>query len=279
MIRYLACRLASSLLVLLLLSLVVFSMVRLIPGDPTAAFVDPANPDPAAVAQIRAQLGLDRPFAVQYFSWLGDLLHGNLGDADYGGPRPAVQDVSLRVRRGEIVGVIGESGSGKSSLAYAAMGLLPAAARVRARALEVAGQDVVGLDEKGWCAVRGAGASMVFQEPMTALNPCQRVGRQIGEVLRIHGGLDPRAADARAIELLELVRMPEPQRRARYFPHQLSGGQHQRVVIAIAVAAAPCRSDGGVLRRDDITDRSRCPRRTSWRSGSVSCPVDPPAAG
>jgi len=143
------------------------------------------------------------------------------------------------VRRGEIVGVIGESGSGKSSLAYAAMGLLPASARVRARALEVAGRDVVGLDEAGWCGVRGALASMVFQEPMSALNPCQRVGRQIGEVLRIHGGLDRRAADARAVELLEEVRIPDPRRRARYFPHQLSGGQRQRVVIAIAVAAAP----------------------------------------
>ncbi|WP_205529045.1 ABC transporter ATP-binding protein [Microbacterium halotolerans] len=157
----------------------------------------------------------------------------------YGGAPPSVSGVSLRVRRGEIVGVIGESGSGKSSVALAVMGLLPVSAVVSAERLSVAGSDMRAATERDWAQVRGVRASMVFQEPMSALNPCMRIGAQIAEVLRIHGTVGRRRARERAMELLELVRMPDPRRRLDYYPHQLSGGQRQRVVIAIAVAADP----------------------------------------
>jgi ABC-type dipeptide/oligopeptide/nickel transport system ATPase component len=157
----------------------------------------------------------------------------------YGDGAPAVSGIDLRVRRGEIVGVIGESGSGKSSVALATLGLLPDSAWVSAERMEIDGQDVRGFSERQWDTVRGVRASMVFQEPMSALNPCMRIGAQIAEVLRIHGIADKKTAMARALEILKLVRMPEPERRMRYYPHQLSGGQRQRVVIAIAVAADP----------------------------------------
>jgi len=157
----------------------------------------------------------------------------------YGGAPPSVSGVSLRVRRGEIIGVIGESGSGKSSIALAMMGLLPDSARVTAASMEIAGAEMQGASERDWCRVRGVKASMVFQEPMSALNPCMRIGAQIAEVLRIHGKADRRQARARALEILELVQMPDAAQRLDYYPHQLSGGQRQRVVIAIAVAAGP----------------------------------------
>jgi len=168
-----------------------------------------------------------------------DALHVEGLSIAYGGAAPSVQDVSLRVGPGEIVGVIGESGSGKSSIALSMMGLLPDSATVTASRLDVAGTDMQGATERDWSGLRGARASMVFQEPMSALNPCMRIGAQIAEVLRIHGIADKRQARARALEILHLVRMPDAERRLGYYPHQLSGGQRQRVVIAIAVAAGP----------------------------------------
>ncbi len=157
----------------------------------------------------------------------------------YGTAPPSVSGVSLRVRKGEIVGVIGESGSGKSSIALAMMGLLPDSARVTASRIEVAGDDMNDATERDWARVRGVKASMVFQEPMSALNPCMRIGAQIAEVLQIHGTADKKRARARALEILQLVQMPDAEKRLDYYPHQLSGGQRQRVVIAIAVAAGP----------------------------------------
>ena len=157
----------------------------------------------------------------------------------YGGAAPSVSDVSLRVRAGEIVGVIGESGSGKSSVALAMMGLLPDSATVTARTMAVAGSEMKHASERDWGTVRGVRASMVFQEPMSALNPCMRIGAQIAEVLLIHGVADKKAARTKALDILKLVRMPDAERRMNYYPHQLSGGQRQRVVIAIAVAADP----------------------------------------
>ncbi|WP_228506606.1 ABC transporter ATP-binding protein [Plantibacter sp. VKM Ac-2880] len=168
-----------------------------------------------------------------------DALHVEGLSIAYGGAAPSVQDVSLRVGPGEIVGVIGESGSGKSSIALAMMGLLPDSATVTASRIDVAGTDMQGATERDWSTLRGSRASMVFQEPMSALNPCMRIGAQIAEVLRIHGVADKRTAGARALEILHLVRMPDAERRLGYYPHQLSGGQRQRVVIAIAVAAGP----------------------------------------
>ena len=157
----------------------------------------------------------------------------------YGGGTPVVSGVDLRVAPGEILGVIGESGCGKSSIGFAVLGLLPSSARVDAERLEVGSHGMLEADERDWNQVRGRVASMVFQEPMSALNPCMRVGAQIAEVLLVHGLADKKAAHARALELLELVQVPEPALRAKQFPHQLSGGMRQRIVIAMAMAANP----------------------------------------
>ncbi len=157
---------------------------------------------------------------------------------DYG-RGPAVAGVDLTIAPGEIVGVIGESGSGKSSIAMAAMGLLPSTAAVTADRFEVGGLDVRNIDEQAWTGLRGTAAAMIFQEPMTALNPSSTVGAQIEEALTIHGIESAKSARGRALELLNQVHMPQPEVRMRQFPFQLSGGQRQRVMIAMAMAAAP----------------------------------------
>jgi oligopeptide/dipeptide ABC transporter ATP-binding protein len=157
----------------------------------------------------------------------------------YGGGAPVVSEMDLRVRRGEIVGLIGESGCGKSSVALAAMGLLGGSATVTGDRLRVCDGDVLTADQKRLAALRGDRVSMIFQEPMTSLNPCMRVGDQVAEVLRIHRRGDRKAARMKAVELLELVEIPSPDRRARQYPHELSGGMRQRVMIAIAMAGEP----------------------------------------
>ena len=152
---------------------------------------------------------------------------------------PLVEGVDLRIARGERLGLIGESGSGKSLTALAVMGLLPEGLRATG-SVRLAGldRDVVGAGERALSAVRGRQVAMVFQEPMTALNPTMRVGAQVAEVMTIHG-LAAGAARARAVELLADVRLPDPAAAARAYPHQLSGGQRQRVVLAIALANDP----------------------------------------
>ncbi|MFL4475970.1 ABC transporter ATP-binding protein [Paeniglutamicibacter sp. MACA_103] len=157
----------------------------------------------------------------------------------YGAGPDVVSDVNLRVAEGEIVGIIGESGCGKSSVGLALLGLLPAAARTEAYRLRVAGKDLVGLGERELARIRGNDVSMIFQEPMSALNPVIRIGDQISEVLLLHGERDKRRAAARALELLTMVQVPEPELRMRQYPHQMSGGMRQRVMIAIAMAANP----------------------------------------
>ena len=154
---------------------------------------------------------------------------------------PLVSGVSFTVGAGERVGLIGESGSGKSLTATAVMGLLPdevrAAGSVR---LSEVDHDLVGASEKQLARVRGRRMAMVFQEPMTALNPSMRVGDQVAEVMLIHGTKpDKAAARAAAVELLGQVRLPDPGEIARAYPHQLSGGQRQRVMLAIALANDP----------------------------------------
>jgi peptide/nickel transport system ATP-binding protein len=157
------------------------------------------------------------------------------------GGRKLVDDVDFTIRAGERVGLIGESGSGKSLTALSVMGLLPeglgATGSVR---LAGVGHDLVGADEARMSRVRGKEIAMVFQEPMTALNPTMRVGRQIAEVLLVHRTRPDRASarDA-AVELLAQVGLPDPAAAERAYPHQLSGGQRQRVVLAIALANDP----------------------------------------
>jgi len=155
-----------------------------------------------------------------------------------GGPADALRGVSFSMQRGDTVGLIGESGCGKSITALALMGLLPEGARVRG-SIRLGGQELTTLDEDGLCALRGSRLGMVFQEPMTALNPLHTIARQIAEPLRLHKSLSARAARAEALRLLERVQLPEAAKRLDAYPHQLSGGQRQRVVIAIALACGP----------------------------------------
>ncbi|WP_030663167.1 dipeptide ABC transporter ATP-binding protein [Streptomyces cellulosae] len=154
------------------------------------------------------------------------------------GDVPAVGGVSLRVRPGETLALVGESGSGKSTVALAAMGLLPGNARASGR-VTVDGTEIVGAGEAELAGLRGRTASMVFQEPASALDPLTRIGRQIAEVVRNHRPLSRAEAAREAVELLRKVGIPEPERRASAFPFQLSGGQRQRVVIAMAIANSP----------------------------------------
>jgi len=150
-----------------------------------------------------------------------------------------VRNLSFSVGEGETLAIVGESGSGKSLTALALMQLLPKSARVTDGEIRFDGRDLLALPEKDMRQVRGRDIGMIFQEPMTSLNPVLTIGAQIREVLRLHQGLSARAAQARAIELLDLVRIPDPQRRVKDFPHQLSGGMRQRVMIAMAVACSP----------------------------------------
>lgn len=154
------------------------------------------------------------------------------------GEVPAVRGVSLHVGPGETLALVGESGSGKSTIAFAAMGLLSGNARTTGSAT-IDGTQVVGARESDLAALRGRTASMVFQEPATALDPLTRVGRQIAEVIRNHRKVSAKDAAAEAVELLRKVGIPEPEKRATAYPFQLSGGQRQRVVIAMAIANEP----------------------------------------
>lgn len=157
----------------------------------------------------------------------------------YGDAPPSVSHVDLRLDEGEILGIIGESGCGKSSIGLAMLGLLPSSAGVTASTFEIAGHDFTEQTEETMRRIRGNSVSMIFQEPMNALNPLIRVGAQIEEVLLIHHPMARTEATARALEMLRLVHVPEPELRMKQFPHQLSGGLRQRIVIAIAMAAEP----------------------------------------
>ena len=154
------------------------------------------------------------------------------------GALDALRGVSFALDRGQTLGLIGESGCGKSITALALMGLLPDGALVRG-SIRFNGQELTALDETALCRLRGNRIGMVFQEPMTALNPLHTVGQQIGESLRLHKGLSRSAARAEALRLLERVQLPQARARLDAYPHQLSGGQRQRVVIAIALACGP----------------------------------------
>jgi ABC-type dipeptide/oligopeptide/nickel transport system ATPase component len=150
----------------------------------------------------------------------------------------AVDDLSLTIGAGETLGLVGESGSGKSVTALAILRLLQPPARVTRGRIIFEGRDLLTLSEAEMRPVRGGRISLIFQEPMTALNPTMRVGNQIAEALVAHGVRRP-DANQRAVELLEAVRIPDAARRARDYPHQLSGGMRQRVMIAIALACRP----------------------------------------
>jgi peptide/nickel transport system ATP-binding protein len=154
------------------------------------------------------------------------------------GPADILADVTFAIARGESVGLVGESGCGKSMTALAIMGLLPDAVRARG-AIRFDGRDLLTAGEASLCALRGRRIAMIFQEPMTALNPVKSIGEQIAEGMRLHLRLGRAEAEARARRLLDRVGLPAPRFSPRLYPHQLSGGQRQRVVIAMALACDP----------------------------------------
>ena len=151
----------------------------------------------------------------------------------------ALQDVDLEVRKGETVGIVGESGSGKSVLSFGVLRILDAAARVTSGSITFAGMDMLGASEHSLQEVRGREISMIFQNPRTALNPIRRVGRQIEDVLATHTSTLREDMKKKAIEALASVRIPDPERRYNAYPFELSGGQCQRVMIALALACNP----------------------------------------
>ena len=151
----------------------------------------------------------------------------------------AVDGVSLSVEKGEVLAIVGESGSGKSVSMLAVMGLLPWTAKITADRMLFEGRDIQNIDPAERRKLIGKDIAMIFQEPIASLNPCFTVGFQIEEVLRIHLGLGKKERRARAIELFKLVGLPNPEERLSHFPHQMSGGQCQRVMIAIAIACNP----------------------------------------
>ncbi len=154
------------------------------------------------------------------------------------GPAQAVRGISFSLERGETLGIVGESGCGKSITVMSLMGLLPSTAKVSG-SIKLDGQELVGLPEKKMCEIRGNRIGMIFQEPMTALNPVHTIARQVGEPLRLHRGLTKEQARKEALNLLERVGIPDAASRLDAYPHQFSGGQRQRIGIAMATHAAP----------------------------------------
>ena len=156
-----------------------------------------------------------------------------------GGLFTAVDRVSIELDGGEVLSIVGESGSGKSVSMLALMGLLPWTAQVTADKMAFDGRDLLKMDDRERRSIIGKEISMIFQEPMTSLNPCFTVGFQLGEALKTHLKMDRKERRQRAVELLNQVGIPEPEKRLSAFPHQLSGGMSQRVMIAMAIACNP----------------------------------------
>jgi len=154
------------------------------------------------------------------------------------GEMTAVDRVSFTVGQGEVLGIVGESGSGKSQILYALMGLLASNGRAEGQAM-LGGDDLLAMAPTALDRVRGAEMAMIFQDPMTSLNPYQRVGEQLAEGLIVHGGLGRKAAWAEAVRMLDRVRIPDAANRARRYPHEFSGGMRQRVMIAMALLVKP----------------------------------------
>ena len=157
-----------------------------------------------------------------------------------GGALSAVQDVSFSVNAGETLAIVGESGCGKTITALSLMRLIPSPpGKIISGSVKVAGTNLLTLSDHEMRRMRGGEIAMIFQEPMTALNPLLTIGRQIAEMVALHDGVSRRAARDRAVEMLTHVRIPEPARRAREYPHQMSGGMRQRAMIAMALACKP----------------------------------------
>ena len=171
--------------------------------------------------------------------YLVDIKNEKLSFFTPAGEVKALNDVSIHLREGEVLGIVGESGSGKSVTAYSLMGLTAHPGKLIGGQLNFNGHQVENMTEKEMRQIRGNEISIIFQDPMTSLNPVYTIGNQITEVIRLHTDKTRQEAKARARELLELVGINEPERRLKQYPHELSGGMRQRVMIAIALACEP----------------------------------------
>ena len=158
----------------------------------------------------------------------------------YGGEIKAVRNVSFHVNKGEILAIVGESGSGKSVTVQTVMGLLPTPpGMIKNGEVQFNGKDLLKLSKKQMKKIKGAQMGMIFQDPMTSLNPTMKIGKQIAEGLIVHQKLSKKSAEERSLELIKLVGIPNPEERYHQYPHEFSGGMRQRVMIAIALACNP----------------------------------------
>lgn len=157
----------------------------------------------------------------------------------YAGEVQALRGINISLASGEAIGIVGESGSGKSVTSLSIMGLLPKAAEIKAGTINFAGQGLLQLSEANMQQIRGNEISMIFQDPMTSLNPVYTVGNQIMEPLMLHQHLSRAQAEKKAIEMLAVTGIPDPERRSRQYPHQFSGGMRQRAMIAMALSCQP----------------------------------------
>ena len=171
--------------------------------------------------------------------YLVDIKNERLSFFTPAGEVKALNDVSIHLKEGEVLGIVGESGSGKSVTAYSLMGLTAHPGKLIGGTLQFNGHEIEEMGEKEMRKIRGKEISIIFQDPMTSLNPVYTIGNQITEVIRLHTDKDKKQAYARAKELLELVGLNEPEKRLKQYPHELSGGMRQRVMIAIALACEP----------------------------------------
>lgn len=171
--------------------------------------------------------------------YLVDIKNERLSFFTPAGEVKALNDVSIHLKEGEVLGIVGESGSGKSVTAYSLMGLTAHPGKLMGGTLQFNGHEIENMSEKEMRKIRGKEVSIIFQDPMTSLNPVYTIGNQIIEVIRLHTDKDKKQAYDRAKELLELVGINEPEKRLKQYPHELSGGMRQRVMIAIALACEP----------------------------------------
>ena len=171
--------------------------------------------------------------------YLGDIKNERLSFFTPAGEVKALNDVSIQLKEGEVLGIVGESGSGKSVTAYSLMGLTAHPGKLLGGELHFNGHQIEKMTDKEMRKIRGNEISIIFQDPMTSLNPVYTIGNQITEVIKLHTDKDSKQAKARAKELLELVGINEPDKRLKQYPHELSGGMRQRVMIAIALACEP----------------------------------------
>ena len=171
--------------------------------------------------------------------YLVNIQHERLSFFTPAGEGKALNDVSIDLKEGEVLGIVGESGSGKSVTAYSLMGLTAHPGKLIGGSLDFNGHHINDMTEKDFCKMRGNEVSIIFQDPMTSLNPVYTIGNQIEEVIRLHTDKDKKQSHERAKELLELVGINEPEKRLKQYPHELSGGMRQRVMIAIALACEP----------------------------------------